>query len=509
MQNQLQDEINNQQTFIRAYENYTKKDFDLLEQWWIEKSRKNFLAYRMFIRSDNFKTSWFMTELSNVLQSFYSDFKNKKRPIYIINTPPQHGKSIGVTDLISWMSGLNPTLRIIYAAYAERLGKRCNSTLQKTFDTEKYSKIFPDMDISKENIVTISNKLKRNSELIEFVNKNKESIEQGFFRNTTVNGSITGDSMDIGIIDDPVKGRKEARSPVISQATWEWFEDDFDTRLSEYAGVLIIMTRWVTHDLTARLTEKNSSIKLFNFQALATQDEKHRRAGGALFPELKSRVFLEGKRKRTSSESWESLYQGNPTISGGNMIKDDWWQWWKILPHFKYKFITADTAQKTKNHNDWTDLKAWGVGVDDNLYLIDHLRAKLEAPELRRIAEIFYKKHDIKKQKVNDPILRGMYIEDKSSGTGLIQELRKKKLKIIEVPRHKDKYIRADESTPYISAGRIFLNVDIPDIENTVKEAREFPNGEFDDDIDNVFTAIEIVYINKKANSSLIAALEA
>ena len=484
---------------------YTIADIDAIENWWIQKSRKNFLAYRMYMREGIFKNSWFMTEVSRILQQFYTDYKNKKRPIYILNTPPQHGKSFAMTDLISWLIGLDPSSKVIYSAYAERLGKRANKAIQRTFESEKYGKLFPNL-----NIKDPENKGISNSELIETWDVNNIN-NTGFFRNTTIGGSITGDTIDIGLIDDPVKGRKEARSMVISQSIWEWFEDDFDTRLSEYAGILGIMTRWVTHDWTARMIESNPNIKVFNFQAIATADEEFRKEGEPLFPELKSLEFLKGKKKRTSQEGWESLYQGNPTITGGKMIKDHWWMWWVTgkLPIISYKFITADTAQKAKTHNDWTDMKCWGVGLDGCLYLLDHKREKFEAPELRREAEIFYKKHDTPRLKVGDPTLRGMYIEDKSSGIGLIQELRRKRLNIYEVPRDTDKIFRAEDAVPFIESGRVFLNVDVPDVGNTTKEGREFPNGEFDDDIDNVFTAIEITFINKYTTASLRAAMEA
>lgn len=455
------------------------------------------------MRHGLFINSWFMTEISRVLQQFYLDYKNKKRPVYILNTPPQHGKSFSVSDLISWITGLDPITKFIYASYAERLGKRANKFLQRTYETEKYKKIFPNLNITNPN-----NRGIVNSELIETWDINNIA-DTGFFRNTTVGGSITGDTQDIGIIDDAVKGRKEARSMVVSQTIWEWFEDDFGTRLSEYGGILIIMTRWVTHDLTARILEMNPDVKLFNFQAIATKDEKYRDAGDPLFPELKSLEFLEKKKKMSSPESWDSLYQGNPTIEGGNKIKDSWWQWWTILPPLKYKFITADTAQKKNTYNDWTDFKCWGFGIDENIYLLDHLREKMNAPELRRKAEIFYRKHDTPRLKVGDPVLRTMYIEDKSSGIGLIQELEEKNLKITPVPRDTDKITRCEDASPYIKAGRVFLNVEIPDVDNTTKEAREFPDSEFDDDLDTVFIAIEVAFINKSISGNLEAAMEA
>jgi hypothetical protein len=36
----------------------------------------------------------------------------------------------------------------------------------------------------------------------------------------------------LGVIDDPVKGRKEAASKPTRDATWNWFTDDFMTRFA-------------------------------------------------------------------------------------------------------------------------------------------------------------------------------------------------------------------------------------------------------------------------------------
>ena len=94
------------------------------------------------------------------------------------------------------------------------------------------------------------------------------------------------------------------------------------------------------------------------------------------------------------------------------------------------KIITVDTAQKTKEQNDYTVMQCWGVTPDKDIYLIDMLRDKMEAPELRRKAKMFYSKHNSKV-----PTLRKMYIEDKSSGSSLIQDLKADKLKIGAYPK--------------------------------------------------------------------------
>ena len=475
--------------------NLTATNIEALESWWQNKSRKNFFAYRYFVRYGQFEHNWFVQDFCMQLHQFYLDLVAGKRPILCIQSPPQHGKSWSVADFISWIMGKINSIKVIYASYSETLGKRCNLVQQRTLDGNKFSSIFPETKLAKKIGQGI-----RTTEYLELFD-NKGNPTGGQFRNTTVAGPVTGESLDLGVIDDAVKGRDQANSITWSQKIWEWFTDDFLTRFSKDAGLLIIMTRWTTHDLIGRIKEKyekiGQEVKVVNYEAIATEDEEHRSKGQALFPEIKPLDFLLARKAVMDAESWESLYQGSPTVRGGNIIKDEWWKWWKVLPNLKCKFITVDTAQKEKEKHDWTDFKAWGFGEDRKIYLLDHLRAKMSAPTLRREAELFYKKHNTKKIVPTDPSLRGMFIEDKSSGIGLIQEMRALSLKVVEIPRNTDKYSRAQDAAPYIEVGRVVLNTDIPDIGNTTKEAREFPNSKFDDDFDCLMIAVEVAFIYK------------
>ena len=482
----------------------TNEDVDIIEQWWIEKSRKNFFAFRRYMRNDKLLYNWFISELCSKLQQFYTQLINGQRPILVISTPPQHGKSWEIVDFIAWLSGKHPEFRTIYASFSDRLGTRANLTLKRFMDGEKFQKIFPDSRIP----IKGSREAVRTNELVEFLDGDGMATD-GYFRNTTVGGPVTGESLDLGVIDDPLKGREQANSQTYRDKIWEWFTDDFGTRFDDLAGLLIIMTRWHVDDLVGRLLIENPNVIVLNYPALALDDEEHRKKDEPLFPELKSKEFLLGKKALMTPANWSALYQGKPVVVGGDMIKDKWWRWWTRLPKLKFKFITVDTAQKVKVKNDFTDFQCWGYGVDDNIYLLDHLHEKFEAPALRREAYAFYTKHNTQRVNLDDPVLRAMYIEDKSSGTGLIQELRLKGVKVKAVPRLVDKILRCEDASPEIEAGRVYLNEQIKDVGIITQEAREFPNGEFDDGFDNLMTAIEVAFINKEASNSLQAAMEA
>ena len=149
------------------------------------------------------------------------------------------------------------------------------------------------------------------------------------------------------------------------------------------------------------------------------------------------------------------------------------------------------------------------MGIDGRIYLLDKIRDKWESPDLRREAEIFWNKHNTPRINVTDPVLRSMYIEDKSSGAGLIQELRRRHISVKEIPRAIDKYTRGEDAAPYVELGMVVLNTNVNDVGNLTKEGREFPNGDFDDDIDTLMTAVEVAYINKDQSSLLKEAMEA
>lgn len=471
------------------------EDLDLIARRWELKSRESFYTYRKYINYPKFIDGYFPQSITADLQKFYDDMVAGLRPMLIIMAPPQHGKSIALTDFTSWFMGKQPDNKVVYASFSDRLGVRANRTIQKTFDSEKYKSIFPELTVGGRRVVTVSGQLLRNNEIVE-------TSEGGFFRNTTVNGAITGEGLDLGIVDDPIKGRNSANSKTVREATWDWLTDDFMTRFSEFAGTVMILTRWHVDDPAGRMIDQlgdiekdtNGRVRIRKYEAINKNDE-------ALFEEHKSLEFLKLRKSTMQPGNWQSIYQQNPVLTGGNIIKSEWWRWGTVRPKIKYRFITADTAQKKNNWNDYSVFQCWGMDYAGEIHLIDQYRKRLTSPELRKKAEEFYDRHNGIK---HEP-LRGMWIEDKSSGSGLIQELELKKLKVHAVQRgagqgkaaRLDDILRANDIGPEIASGKIWLYKDVDDVDVIVDEASAFPNGINDDAFDCTMTAIEITYLGE------------
>lgn len=476
---------------------YTAEQLQAIYNYKVLKSRDCFLTYRMLI-NPKLKLNWYVIDLTKTLEQFVFDLEQGLRPYLIIQAPPQHGKSEAISDAISWIAGRNPDLKTIFASFSQRLGIRANLKLQRIYTKKVYKDIFVNTRINSKESIT-ENTYLRNREILEYVDKD------GYFRNTTVQGSVTGESLDLGVIDDPIKGRENANSETIRNKTWDWFTDDFLTRFSEYAGFLMILTRWHIDDPAGRLIEKYPKINVVTYKAIAEEDEEHRKIGEALFPEHKSLEFLNNIRS-ISNDTFTSLYQQSPTIKGGNLIKQEWFKWWKILPKLSYLIITVDTAQKTKEINDYTVMQCWGVSENKDIYLLDMIRDKFEAPQLRLNAKLFYNKWNNYKQNTINISLRKMYIEDKSSGSSLIQDLKQDKLKIGAVQRNRDKISRVMDFSPHIEAGKVYLNEEIKGVQDLISESLAFPNAKHDDTIDPMMDAIELTQLQdtKKFTSDML-----
>lgn len=187
---------------------------------------------------------------------------------------------------------------------------------------------------------------------------------------------------------------------------------------------------------------------------------------------------------------FSSQYQQAPVAVGGNIIKGQWFPRAKP-PKIAYRKIYADTAQKTAERNDYTVFECWGYGEDKKIHLLDLLRGKWEAPELKRHAVEFWNKH----QAVTGMgTLREMVVEDKSSGTGLIQEVKRtERIPVRGVERNKDKLTRVMDAVSFVEAGFVVLPEGAPFVSDFVVECEAFTADDshaHDDQIDPMCDAI-------------------
>jgi predicted phage terminase large subunit-like protein len=436
-----------------------------------EESKACFWAFRRCIRP-TMKLGWWQHEVANELQRFYRHLINGERPKLALMAPPQHGKTEQVTDFVAWIAGKRPDFKTIFASYSDELGVKVNMDLQRIMTSQPYVAIFgPRVGDSRSRWL-------RNSVVLEYVN------HRGSFRNTTVEGQITGKGLDVGIVDDPIKGRAEASSKAVRDKTWDWFTDDFFTRFSESAGLLMIMTRWHLDDPVGRFIEHFPTAKILRYPAIAEEDEKNRSKGEALFPQHKSLPFLMERRAVMTQAGWESEYQQNPIVVGGGIFPIEKFKTLPMLDRDKIsRSVRYVDKAGTEGGGAWTAMVLMHK-MRDGSYVIEHaVRGQWSALEREEKIK-FWAKHDSAKLK---PGAYEIGVEQepgsggKESAEATIRNLAGYKVFADKVTGSKE--VRAEPLAAQVQGGNVHLIAGLWQID-LLDEMESFPSGKYRDQVD-------------------------
>lgn len=447
-------------------------------------ARSNLQDFILFINPD-YIVSDFSREVCSELDQFLIDVMDGVRPILILGAPPQHGKSDIVSRYLpAYILGNFPDLRLGGLSYGKDLASDMNRDVQRIMMSEEYAILFPESCLNKKRVVaSIDVEAKRNSETFEIVGRKGSYVGQG------VGGPLTGKKLDIGIIDDPIKNAKEALSLTTKNSIWNWYASTFTTRLSKNSGQIIMATRWATDDLSGRVIDSKPSAKVLQFAAINDDGE-------ALIPELHPIEKLIETRDLVGEYFWSAMYQQTPFVQGGGIFKNEWVKHWCVLPVLEYRMIYADTAMKTGQENDFSVFQHWGKGKDGKIYMLDMIRGKWEAPQLLSQARAFWDKC----KNSNTGVLRKLKIEDKASGTGLIQQLNQSGVPVSGIQRSIDKTVRGYDASPQIEAGNVYFMESNPHLSDLLQELALFPKASHDDTIDPMMDAIQDMLTSGKQN---------
>lgn len=373
----------------------------------IEKSRNHLLDFSIYTM-DDFQPSDFHSTYYDILNDFC--FGLIKR--LIISVPPQHGKSEGSSRrLPSFLHGINPDLNIALASYNATFAKKFNRQIQRIIDSKEYKKLFPETKLNSSNVVSVSGSWLRNSEEFEIVDR------KGSFKAVGVGGGLTGNKVDIMIMDDLYKDYQDATSPVISKAVWDWYTTVVRTRYHNNSQELIVFTRWDENDLVGRLEKKglvveyngdreliknlksNQFLKI-NFEAI--KDSKPtkidpRNKNIALWPQRHSIEKLMETRD-LDDQKFSALYQGNPRSKEGLMYSE--FSTYINLPELKIKKSYTDTADKG---TDFLCSIVYGVPMnkdDKRIYLIDLVYTQKPMEDTEKMVAALFEDNESRQNKI-------------------------------------------------------------------------------------------------------------
>jgi predicted phage terminase large subunit-like protein len=395
----------------------------------------------------------------------------------IINVPPRHLKSICASvALIAFWLGHDPTAQIICASYgqdlADKLARDCRAVMMSKF----YQDLF-------------------RTRLLQMGLQEFTTTQGGFRMATSVGGVLTGRGGDVLVIDDPLKP-DEAVSDAHRTSVNQWYDNTLRSRLNSKkdGAIIIIMQRLHEDDLVGHVLG-HENWDVVSFPAIAEANEVHsietiygpvrhsRAIGDVLHPERESIEVLNQLRAVLGEYNFASQYQQSPAPLGGGMVKESWFKRYSDneRPESFGQIIQSwDTANKPTELSDYSVCTTWGV-KESRLYLLNVVRKRLGYPELKREVR-------------NQALLYGpsvILIEDKASGTQLIQELVEEGLHYVQKfkPEY-DKIMRLHAQTAAIENGFVYLPREAHWLAEYLHELTTFPKGKYDDQTDSTSQAL-------------------
>jgi predicted phage terminase large subunit-like protein len=397
----------------------------------------------------------------------------------IINIPPRHLKSLAASiALPAWLLGHDPALAIINVTYGQELSDKFARDCRAVMAAPWYQRLFPTRLIS------------ARASLQELV-----TTTGGFRMATSVGGVLTGRGADVILIDDPLKP-SDATSESRRLAGNEWFDGTLYSRLNDKTkgAIVIVMQRLHEDDLVGHVL-KREGWQIVSFPAVAEADEVHvvetpfgkrdfcRMVGEALHPERESLETLAHIRSTIGEYNFAGQYQQTPAPAGGGMVKEAWFRRYRPDQRpasFDQVIQSWDTANKPSELADFSVCTTWGV-KGPNFYLLNVFRKKLDFPNLKRAVR--------EQSDLFNPAV--ILIEDKASGTQLIQDLREAGLsRITRYQPDGDKIMRLHAQTATIENGFVHLPETAHWLADYLHELILFPAGRHNDQVDSTAQAL-------------------
>lgn len=443
-------------------------------------------------------------EIDNAIERM----KQGQSTYLLISVPPRHGKS----DLVSrylpaHFMGMFPDKDVIIATYSASLAFDLSKDARKIVKTPEYKEIFK-RSISKESGAVDSWKM------------------EGGKGTVTASGllsGITGKGGNLLILDDYCASRADAESELMREKTWNSFTNDFMTRRSPVCICIVLATQWHIDDVIGRIKECNNpnsekynkdfpQFKYLSFPAEhADFDYAHPKGeierikynylfvnqeiNGKKYDGRFDNTYYQQSRAVLGEYSYQALYMCDPTQRGGNLLNLDKIKYHKDLSEFpKTKYARLWDLAHTKKQTDKAD-PDYTSGT-----LLTYIKNKEGMWELwiKNVQRIRCKAPE------RDELIRGCTNADGQSVTVVVEESLDSKdatatlqhalagsrvVRGIKI-KHGDKVARMGYVEPIFDAGNVHVYCGewLPDWLN---EARSFPSGKHDDQMDNITAGYE------------------
>ena len=306
----------------------------------------------------------------------------------IISMPPQEGKSSRVTRAGAlWFLKRDPTRRIGIASYAKPLAEGHGGWCRDIIDVHGTDAIV------RGGTDLLGLQLRRTARA---AGRWSLAGHRGGMLSIGIGGGWTGNPLDVAFVDDPVKDREQADSPVWQERVWSWWTDVLVPRSPK--AVIVVMTRWNQQDLAGRLlVDQPGRWRVLNIPAQCEDPatDPLARPAGAFMLSARGRTDAEWEAKKleVGARSWAALFQGRPAPAEGGIFQ---WAWIRpyrvpVAPALARVVVAVDP---TGGGHDEAGIIVAGRGPDQRTYVVEDRSGPYTAGGQWRVAWLTVLDHE-------------------------------------------------------------------------------------------------------------------
>lgn len=352
---------------------YLKELKQLKREKLLRQARNDFFSYCQLRIPDLYKSN--RIYLKELCQDF-EEFVSSDDDIMLLNLPPRHAKSTTAGCFVEWMLGRNPKLRFATGSYNEDMAIDFSKDARDAIAEERvtddqivFTDIFPRA------------RLKHGSTAA------KRWALQGAklsYLATSPGGSATGKGFDWLIVDDVIKGIKEATNEMELQKHWDWFSKQMLSRVEKGGKIVVIMTRWHSKDLAGRIISEmpgmGYKLRVVIKKALINE-EKHE----MLCSDILSYEDFKKKRAAMGAAIANANYQQEPIDQKERLYQR--FQTYERQSDYIKHWVYTDTADKGQ---DYLCSIAFGETADHQAEILDVLYTKepMESTEIAHANQV-------------------------------------------------------------------------------------------------------------------------
>jgi len=261
-------------------------------------------------------------------------------------------------------------------------------------------------------------------------------------------------------------------------------------------------TRWHFYDPWARIMEKENFSKNFYFLRTEAEwnevDNQGNTVHKRLCPDIYSQEWLDYYREEMGEYMYSCLFLNAPVAEGQMAMNPDWLRTYspfETSDRSVRKCITVDPASSVQSaKGDHTVMSAFSMDEDSNIRVLAVRRGKWNLDEIIQNICDMHKLHNIIEigvEAVNFQEWLCFKLEQHMRETGLY--FRVTPIRRSSHQRKKGTGGRQERVIPYLRDGKIWVRKDEPEIDIIKREMREYPYGRFDDFLDTLTDAIELI----------------